>query len=384
MMTNDLWKKMRADMPVSAKYAYFDHAAVAPLSGPAQRAMAKWLDQSATQGDVVWLEWEAKVEQTRAAAAKLINAANDEIALVPNTTSGISIVSEGFPWKEGDNVVTPAHEFPSNRYPWMHLKDRGVELRVIDTPAGVVDLDRMAAACDDRTRIVALSWVGYASGYRIDVAKFAEMAHAKGALLFLDAIQGLGVFPLDVQNCGVDFLAADGHKWMLGPEGAGMFFCRKEHLDTLRPACVGWNSVKGRYDFNKIDLSLRPSAARYEGGSQNMVGMIGFGASLKFLQQYGAGPETSAVGERILEFAGEASERLIAAGARVVSPFGNDHASGIVSFEVDGVDPAELRNRCMKAGVVLSHRNGRLRISPHAYNSSEDIDRLLELVANSS
>src|SRR5690606_37199505 len=133
-------------------------------------------------------------------------------------------VAEGFPWREGDNVVTLADEFPANLYPWMNLKSRGVEARLVPTDDGRVDLDRLNAACDDRTRIVSVSWVGFASGWRNDVAAVAEIAHRRGAYFFLDAIQGLGAFPIDARAAGVDFLAADGHKWMLGPEGAGVFY----------------------------------------------------------------------------------------------------------------------------------------------------------------
>ena len=145
------------------------------------------------------------------------------------------------------------------------------------TDGGRLDLDRLAAACDDRTRIVSVSWVAYASGWRHDLDRLAELVHRRGALLFLDAIQGLGVFPLDVRKTPVDFLAADGHKWLLGPEGAGIFFIRREHLDRLRPVGVGWNSVRGAHDFSRIELLFKDTAARYEGGSQNVAGLSALG-----------------------------------------------------------------------------------------------------------
>ena len=144
--------------------------------------------------------------------------------------------------------------------------------------------NRIADACDDRTRIVSASWVGYASGARLDPAEISKVAHDAGALFFLDAIQGLGVFPLDVEETGIDFLAADGHKWMIGPEGAGVFYSRQEHLQMLRPMNVGWNSVKQGNDFSNVDLKVRDAARRYEGGTQNMAGFIGLGASLELLE----------------------------------------------------------------------------------------------------
>jgi selenocysteine lyase/cysteine desulfurase len=314
------------------------------------------------------------VEELRGLAAEMIGAAPEEIALIHNTTEGISIVSEGFPWEAGDNCVTLADEFPSNQYPWIHLADRGVETRRVPTDEGKVDLDRVAAACDRRTRIVSVSWVSYSSGWRNDLAGLAEIAHRCGALLFLDAIQALGVFPLNVGRTPVDFLAADGHKWLLGPEGAGVFFARREHLERLRPVGVGWNSVKHAHEFTRIELILKDSAARYEGGSPNTAGMIALGSSIRLLARYGP----DALAKRILEMTDLACRRLAEIGAVVFSDRRVEHKSGIVVFELPGRDPEAVRRRCRDEGVVLSCRSGRLRISPHAYNNPADVDRLVE------
>ena len=199
--------------------------------------------------------------------------------------------------------------------------------------------------------------------------------------MFLDAIQGLGVFPIDVRQTPIDFLAADGHKWMLGPEGAGLFYVRREHLDRLRPIGVGWNSVVHAHDFSRIALDLRPTAARYEGGSQNMVGVLAMGASLELLAGLGLGRDGSAVADRVLAVTDLTCQRLEQAGARVMSHRQGEHRSGIVVFEVPGRDLEQLRLNCIHAGVVLSCRAGRLRISPHAYTNEEDIDRLIQVVS---
>ena len=223
-----------------------DHAAVAPLPAPARDAVLQWSREAAEVGDVAWPRWAERVEEVRRLCAALIGADEDEIAFVPNTTAGISLVAEGLPWRAGDNVVTLANEFPSNLYPWMNLGDRGVETRRVEAPQGRVEVDQILERCDARTRLISVSWVGYASGWRMDLAELVERAHQRGILVFLDAIQGLGVFPMDVRQTPVDFLAADGHKWMLGPEGAGIFYVRREHLQRLRPIGVGWNSVRAR------------------------------------------------------------------------------------------------------------------------------------------
>jgi cysteine desulfurase/selenocysteine lyase len=367
------WALFRRMMPCAERWAYFDHAAVAPLTMPAQAALTNWAKEFAEHGAVNWPQWAAELEHLRRRAADLLRADVAEIALVHNTTEGINLVAEGFPWKPGDNVVMFDDEFPSNVYPWMNLASRGVELRRVaagDRP----ELAELAKACDDRTRIITLSWVGFASGWRHDLEEVVELAHRRGALVFLDAIQGLGVFPLDVRQTPVDFLAADGHKWLLGPEGAGLFYVRAEHLDRLRPLGLGWNSVVQAHDFSRIELRLKPSAGRYEGGTYNMPGLLALGASLEMLADHP--PEQ--VSRRVVHLTDVVCQRLPEVGAVVKSCRLPERASGIVSFDLPDRNLAEVRRHCRERQVVLSNRGGRLRVSPHAYNDADDIDRLIE------
>lgn len=368
------WDDFRRQMPIARQWAYFDHAAVAPMSGPAQAALVNWAEDATVNGSANYPAWTRRVEHLRTLAARLIGALPEEIALVSNTTAGINLVAEGFPWKPGDNIVTRADEFPSNQYPWLHLADRGVETRRIPTEGGKLNFDQLAAACDDRTRIVSVSWVAFSSGWRHDLDQLAGLVHKRGALLFLDAIQGLGVFPLDVRQTPVDFLAADGHKWLLGPEGAGLFFTRREHLNLLRPVGVGWNSVRNDHDFSHIELVFKDTAARYEGGSQNVAGLSALEASLELLSQFGM----PAISRRVLEITDLACQRLAEVGAVILSDRTASHRSGIVSFELPGRDPQVVRRQCFEQKVALSCRAGRLRISPHCYNNAADIERLIE------
>ena len=371
-------QRFREQMPVTGQCAYLDHAAVGPLTGPAAQAMQKYIQQVVSTGDLNWPSWFAQVEDTRQSATELIGATTDEIALVHSTTEGITYVSEGLDWKAGDNVVIPAGEFPANVYPWMNLADKGVELRQVEMPAGNFDYQKLEDACDQRTRLVSVSWVGFANGYRLDPTIVADLAHRQGAYFLLDAIQGLGVFPLDVRQSNIDFLSADGHKWMLGPEGAGLAYIRQELLSELRPNIVGWNSVVDRYNFQKIDMTLRPVAARYEAGSQNMVGQIGLGASLRvFLDlKINEGEIAQQVVGRTLYLKQCLQDR----GMEVLE-IPTENQTGILLFNVPGIPPEIVRERLVQQNVICSCRGGKVRVAIHGYNQTEDFDRLLETLS---
>lgn len=365
---------LRSIMPVAAKWAYFDHAAVAPITAPAAAAMRRQIEQSEVEGDTAWPEWARLLRDARGSAARLIGAETDEIALVPNTTAGINLVAEGLDWRPGDNVVTLADEYPSNLYPWMQLADRQVETRLVPTRDGRVDYDELEDRCDVRTRLITLSWVAFSSGCRRDLRVVGEVAARRRALLFVDAIQGLGAFPLDVRQTPIDFLAADGHKWMLGPEGAGLAYIRRDRLPLLRAVGVGAHSVVHEHDYTHIELRLKTTAARYEGGALNVPGMLGFGASLAALQEIGV-PEIAAA---VLDITDHMCEELAGLGLAVASPREGEERSGIVSFELPGADPAAVRRHCLDRGVAVACRAGRIRVSAHGYNTREDVARLID------
>lgn len=373
-------RRLREKMPVAQRWAYFDHAAVAPVTAPAAAAMRTWIEQSATEGDTKWPEWGRQLKSMRQSAANLIGATPDEIALVPNTTAGINLVAEGLDWRAGDNVVTLADEYPSNLYPWMHLADRGVETRRVPTTDGVVDYDQLADHCDERTRLIAVSWVAFSNGCRRDLARLSEIAAHKQTLLLIDAIQGLGAFPLDVRQTPIDFLAADGHKWMLGPEGAALAYIRRDRLPLLRATSVGAHSVVHAYDYTHIELKLKSDASRYEGGSLNVPGMLGFGASIDLLQLLGI----ENVAAAILDIGDHLCDEFRRMGLRIVSPRDGEHRSGIISFEFPGADLNAVRAHCLDHGVALACRAGRIRVSPHGYNNRDDVGRLIEALASFS
>ncbi len=369
------WTDLRRECPVTNRWAYFDHAAVAPLTDRARRALIEYADELAINGVVNDPDRVRRIEAVRRLAAQLLNADPLDIAFIKNTSEGIGIVAEGLRWRAGDNVVTAEDEYPANLYPWMNLAERGVELRRVPSREGRILLDDLRSAIDGRTRLVSLSFVEYASGFRNDPFAVGQMCREKDVLFFVDAIQGMGVLPLDVQQMPIDFLAADGHKWLLSTEGAGLFWIRRELVEQIHPVGIGWNSVIGARNFNRVEFRLKPHAGRWESGSPNAAGILALGASLELLLAIGI----DAIAERVLYLTDYLCERCRQAGVTVYSSRLPAEASSIVSLALTG-DVRAMVQRCREAGIVVNQRAGRLRVSPHAYNSTEELDRLVALV----
>lgn len=374
------WNALRAEFPITRSWAFFDHAAVAPLTDRARKAMIEWADDVAANGVVSDPRWVARVEEVRRLAGQLLNADPLDVAFIKNTSEGIGLVAEGVAWQQGDNVVTAAEEYPANLYPWMNLASRGVELRRVESRQGRLWIDDIRNAMDGRTRLLSLSFVEYASGFRNDLDALGQLCRERDVLFFVDAIQGLGVLPLDVQRTPVDFLAADGHKWLLGPEGAGLFYVRRERVDQLHPVGIGWNSVVGARNFARIDFTLKPNAGRWESGSLNIAGISALGASLGLLLEIGLAEVTA----RILDLTEYLCDRARQAGFEVYSSRQPGDCSGIVSLTVPGGDLRQMVRVCRERGMVINHRAGRVRLSPHCYNNRDEIDRVIEALRQPS
>ena len=375
-MTMD-WDALRlAEFPVSARWAYFDHAAVSPLPKRAADTLRAWTADVEQNGVVHWPEWEIKLERIRVDLATLIQADPSEVAFVPNTTTGIGLIAEGFPWREGDNVVTAADEYPSNLYPWQNLGSRGVALRKVPTRDGRIWIEDIQDAFDERTRILAIGHVEFASGFRNDIDALFAICHARGIALFVDAIQGLGPFEYDVRRTPIDFLCADGHKWLLGPEGAGLLYVRSDWIERLRCIGVGWHSVTSSYNDPENRFTLKPTAARWEGGTFPMPGIQAFGASVGLILELGP----SQVAARIQERAEAVREVAARCGWSLFGSHEPRDKSAIVAIEKVGINPRHVAQLARSRGVAIACRRGKLRISPHIYNNDGDLQRLAEVL----
>jgi cysteine desulfurase / selenocysteine lyase len=368
------WQQFRTHFPVTGRWAFLDHAAVAAPPRDCADAVAEYARDLSENGIAVVGKWFDRVQQVRHRAATLLNADPLDVCFLNSTTHGIGIVAEGFPWQPGDNLITAAEEYPSNQYPWMNLRDRGVEVRAVPSRGNRVAIDDLRNAMDSRTRLLAISSVEFSSGYRNDLVSLGELCRQRDIFFFVDAIQSLGIFPMDVQHLPVDALAADSHKWLLGPEGAGIGYIRRDWANRMRATGVGWNSVVQPLEFSTIDFRLKPHAGKWEGGTLNIAGIVGMGESLRLLLDAGIG----AIGERILELTERVCEVARKRGCEIFSSRDSGEASGIVSLLTPGRDPKAVMAKCRDAGIIVNVRGGRLRVSPHAYNTVDEIDRFGE------
>jgi selenocysteine lyase/cysteine desulfurase len=367
-------EEVRGKFPITRHYNFMNHAAVAPMSGPAAETMAGFAREMAEAAYLRGTYYRA-AEHVRQTAAKLIHADPMEVTFIKNTCEGINFVANGIPWVTGDNVVSTTMEFPANAYPWMNLQQRGIALKRVAEEDGRIPFDRIVSAIDNRTRIVAVSAVQWSNGFRLDLTRLGEVCKEKGVLFLVDAIQALGVHPIDVRSMNIDFLASDGHKWLCGPEGAGIFYCKKELIGHIKPTCLGYMCMKHTYDSPKMEIDLREDARRFDSGVYNLAGICALGASLDLFLEVGI----ENIQVRIRKLTDLLIEGVRDKGWKIHSPRTATEWSGIVAFSSDKHDHDAVRKHLRNEfKIVLACRMGRLRASPHFYATEEEIRQLVE------
>jgi len=367
----------RSLFAVTDRSSYLNHAAAGTLSQPAVEAGVAFLHEHAAIGSLGFVDWEERVEVVRASAGRLLGVEPTDLAFVKNTTEGLSFVANGLDWRPGDRVLVADREFPSTVYPWLSLRDRGVQVDLLD-PVGAgwtLPLERFEEELAHRpTRVVAVSWVQFARGYRLDLAELAALCHAHGALLCVDAIQGIGVIPSAFAAWGVDFASADAYKWMLGPFGAGVLYVAAANRDLLRPLEPGWMSVAHRERYDHLELVYDDSARRFEGGSLTTETILQLGASVDLLLDVGV----DRVWRHVDALLDHLVDRVAATAATAVSDRSATGRSGIVTLTVGDLDPTSVVDQLRGVGVVCSARGDGIRVSPHGYNTLDEIDGLVD------
>ncbi len=370
----------REQFPVTDRYCYLNHAGVAPIPLAAADEIRAAAHDFAVEGGVAFERWEAREHDARGAAARLMGVPPVDVALIKNTTEGLAFVANGLAWQPGDRVIVPNHEFPSNVYPWLALRDRGVTVEFVEPvgPGRTLPLELFAETlAAGPVRLVAVSWVQFGRGWRVDLPGLGQLCREHGALLCVDAIQGLGVLPAAFEAWGVDFAAADAHKWLLGPLGIGALYVRGERRELLRPLEPGWASVAHREEWDNLDLVYDDSARRFEGGSANNLTVPGFAAAMELLLSTGI----DAIWRHVDGLCATLVAGLEDIGATVLSERSGGGGSGIVTFTLDGLDAGGVWQALEAEGIVCAPRAGGVRLAPHGYNDGEEMERLVEAVA---
>ncbi|GAB4277437.1 MAG: aminotransferase class V-fold PLP-dependent enzyme [Deferrisomatales bacterium] len=368
------FRDLRPLFPVTRRLAYLNHAGVAPLSTPVARALEGATRECVEWGAARYDRLIAGVEAARKGAARLLGADPAEVAFVKNTSEGIAFVAEGFPWRPGEAAVVPEGEFPANVYPWMHLARRGVRMIRVPRRGGRLALDDYRRALEEPgVRVLAVSSVQFETGFRNDLEALGQMCRERGIFFFVDAIQSLGCLPVEPAALGIHALAADAHKWLMGPEGVGILYVAREAWERLEPVEVGWKSVADPLAFSSIRFELRADARKFEPGSLAVIPIHGLGAAVELILRVGV----ERIREQVLATVDWAVEGLRRRGYRILSSLEPGERSGILTF-VPRSDPAELAQRLLREKVFAAARGEGLRLSPHCYNDRGDVERLLD------
>ena len=378
MLDNNI---IRDEFPQAEELKYLNHAAVAPWPKRTREAVVAFAQENVTYGASRYHLFSEKENYLRLQIRKLINAPSiDDIALLKNTSEALSVVAAGIRWNRGDNVVTSAEEFPSNWIPWDAQKIHGVSLKKVDIRVQRPE-QALIEACDNRTRVLTISSVQFSSGIRLDLELLGDYCKANDILFCVDAIQSIGAHELDVQKIRADFVMADGHKWMLGPEGIALFYSDAAVRDELNLYQYGWHMTATPDDYDIKSWQPAKSARRFEPGSNNLLGIHALSASLSLIEDLGM-----AYIERELDLRVSYLLERLAEHDRVqlITPVDPGQRAGIVAFKVAGADQQALHKQLLENRVFCALRGGAIRFSPHYYTRIEQLDKTIDVLFGGS
>jgi selenocysteine lyase/cysteine desulfurase len=373
---------MDSQFPHAENLIYLNHAAVGPWPQCTYDAVERFARENLERGAQHYPQWLQTETSLRERLQWLINAKSTEgIALLKNTSEALSVIAYGLDWQPGDNVVLAGQEFPSNRIVWESLGRLGVEIRVVDLPGFDNPEAALIEATNHRTRLLTSSSVNYASGLKMDLERLGRHCARNGILFCVDGIQSLGAFPFDVEAVQADFVVADGHKWMLGPEGLALFYCRPELLETLTLHQYGWHMIERAGDYDRADWQPASSARRFECGSPNMLGIHALHASLGLLQKIGIGEISIKIVDNI-SYLIEKSKEI--KGTIIQSPVAPNRRAGIFNIKLAGRDNIALHRELTRQHVICAYRGGGIRFSPHFYSTEAQLGQALEILKQSA
>lgn len=369
--------RIREHFSVVNHWVYMDHAAVGPLTRDMVYGLSMRADDIMENGFTNAADWREDAIQTRLMYSELLGSLPDEIAFINSTAEGVNLIANGIEWKTGDNVVLTNIDYPANIYPWMNQQPRGVTIKwVTEREDGRITVDDLAAAMDENTRVLAISFVHFVNGYRNDLKAIGELCAEKGVILFVDAIQGLGAIDLDVREMKIGALAAHSRKWLLCPGGLGVLYVDRRLLKRLHVSNPGANSVVDAGNFLDYKLTYRDSAQRFEPSSLNPIALSATRAMLAMFSGLG----TSYIENRVISLTDMLCEGLRRKGYTVRSPRGPGEKSGIVTFSSDTEDAGDVSAKLTDACVVHTRRYDMIRLSPHFYNTEQEVELVVNLL----
>jgi len=368
--------ELRALFPITERSIYFNHAAVSPPPITTIQAVESQLKDVHENGSINFRDWLATKEQARELLANLLGARSEQVAFVRNTSDALSSVANGLSWRKGDNIVTFSREFPSNIYPWLRVRGNfGVEVRMCEERGGRIDFTELSSLIDHNTRVVAISHVQYASGFRMDLERLGRLARQHDALFVVDVIQALGVVPTDVEAEFIDVAAGAGHKWLLSPEGVGYLYLSDRARERIQPTLVGWISVPNPDDYFNFEQGWNRGALAWETGTGPAALLYGFKASLELLTRFGV----QSVANYLEDLTDDLCERLRAKRYEVVSSRAPGEKSQIVCIRhLDGLSAMQLYHQLSTQKIITAPRAGRLRIAPHFYNTPAEVEAFVK------
>lgn len=375
-MKNKL-NQWRALFPSTQHGVYVNHAACSPVSTRVKSAIDELLTISSTTHIDNFPVWMETRESLRGILAQMLNTRPAHIGFVKNTSAGLNILADGLSWQRGDHILIAEGEFPSNVYPFFKLQDRGVRVEFVPTPTGRFTTDDFVSRFTAATRLVSVSFVQYHNGFRADLEALGKACRDRGILFCVDGIQGVGAVPLDVTKTYVDFLSNGGHKWLMAPGGLGFVYVGEQLIDRLTVQQVGWLSVKHPWNLREYAMDFPEDARRFELATENMLGIYGMKASVSLLMEVGI----ENIFYHITELIDLLAQGLNEQGWIIRSDLTPIHRSGIISFQSRDEQRIPTKNvfeKLMQSGVTVSYRDGAIRVSPHFYNTENEIRQILE------
>lgn len=368
--------EIRSHFPITKNHYFFNHASISPMPLDVVNAIKEFNEDIMLHGNMHERRWIRQVEKTREMYARMINAEPEEIAFIKSTSQAISIICKGMKFKKKEKILTADVEFPANIYPWMAMTPKGVEIKFVGAKDGRVDIKDIEGAIDAKTKIIALSLVEYGSGFRNYVEEVGELCKKRGIFFYLDGIQGVGAIPIDVKKFNVDFMSVAASKWLFGPQGVAILYIRKDIIDEIAYEEVSWRSVieeESRKQF-RVDTCL--CARKFEGDNANFAGIIGFGAALKLRETIGH----NFIYKNLSKNVDLIFEELKRRHYLIFGPVSKSERAGIIAVNHPEISCEELLRRLLAENIIASIRNNHLRISPHFYQTEDEIEFLFEVL----